>query len=107
MASERSRLLNILFQQGDKDFVRRILLPNQYPSLDNKDGSYSTHSMSWGESDDGAFVYPTVVNVGGKLKRLSQKKAMDYAKETGEFIKFDNPDEADWFSRNYKKVWEK
>lgn len=99
---------DILHRNKDKNFVRRILDPQAYPTLDNKDGSHSSHSMAWSDSPDGKYiVYPTVVydEQTKKLRRLGDKQAYEHAVSTGEMIEFDTPDEADWFSKKYKSVW--
>jgi hypothetical protein len=107
-------LLNIygtLFQHQNKNFVQRILNPQDYPKLyDNSNGplnSPSTHSMTWGTDEQGnAYVYPTVVMHGNKLRRLNDKQAWQYAKATGEYIPFGKRNiDADWFSKNYKRIW--
>lgn len=97
----------ILEKNKDKDFVKRILAPDKYPVITNKDGSISTHLMSWGQSDNGYFVYPTIINTKEGLKRLSDDEAWNHAISSKEFIRFDSPEEADWFSKNYKSVWRK
>jgi hypothetical protein len=92
----------------DKKFVKRILNPEKYGRLDNKDGSHSTHSMAWGSVDGGKYmVFPTVVTINGKLKRLKGKEAFKYAVKNKEGIIFDDKKEAAWFSKNYKSVWKK
>jgi hypothetical protein len=40
------------------------------------------------------------------LIELDPRKAHEHALKSGEFIPFVTPDEADWFSKNYKKIWE-
>lgn len=107
LSEEFSRIAGILDKNKDKLFVQRILAPGNYPKLDNKDGSQSTHSMVWGESDGKFFVYPTVLmGNSGKLQRLSDDDAWSNAMETGGYIEMPTADEADWFSREYKQVWE-
>jgi len=106
-AKDYDAIMDILNTNSDKEFVKRIINPNSIDPLDNKDGSISTHSMAYAGVDDGAIVYPTVVNMGGKLVRLSDQEALDYAKKTKEAIMFNDEKNADWFSRNYKKVWDK
>jgi hypothetical protein len=106
--SERFReVADILVSNESKDFVKRILRPEKYPVIKNKDGSVSTHKMSWGEADGKYRVYPTIVNKNGRLKRLSDKRAWDYANKTGEYIEFSSPEEADRFSKDYKIIWPK
>jgi hypothetical protein len=104
---EISRINEVLNKHRDKSFVKRILSPGDFPRLDLGDGNYATHKMSWGEAGGKYFVYPTVLYGNGQLKEYSQDEAFGRAMETGNFIEFDNPDEADWFSKSYKKVWDK
>lgn len=106
-------VLNKLSDHKDKNFVHRILAPEGQPKLHDNEGGIlgqaSTHSMAWGTDENGdAFVYPTVVqpNKDERLQRLDAKAAWKHAKLTGERIPFgQDHEEADWFSRNYKKVW--
>jgi len=101
--------LNVLHNNRDKNFVQRALHPEQFPVLDNPDGSESTHSMAWGTGEGKqAFVYPTVIQMqpGNWLQRLDDMKAWEYAKRSGEFIEFDDAVKAADFSKNYKKIWQ-
>ena len=111
MPQQNSELMAIQRILGDniqKDFVRRVVYPNQNPKLPNDDGTVSSHSMAWGTGENGrAYVYPTVVSDGnGGLVRLKENAAWKHAAKTGEFIEFDSEAKANWFSKNYKKVWE-
>jgi hypothetical protein len=113
----RSYVTKILADNRTKNFVQRILNPSMFPSLPNPDGTMSTHKMSW--ADDGAgnaIVYPTIVydNYTKKLSRLEPRAAIDRAISTGEFIYFPSSryggkakNEAEWFSTNYKRYWDK
>jgi hypothetical protein len=98
---------SLLQQHSDKNFVKRILNSESYPKLDNKDGTYSTHSMAYGESGGKYYVYPTVIQDEntGELKRLSDKEAWKHAMKTGEHIPFFDENSADWFSSNYKALF--
>ena len=102
-----------LAKHQDKNFVQRILQPERHPKLyDNVGGiagKPSTHSMSWGTDENGtAWMYPTVVQgENGQLKRLDKKGAWDHARQYGEMIPFENPIEAAWYSKNYKRVWQR
>jgi len=102
-----SRLTEILSENAQKPFVKRILDKNSYPTLDNKDGTHSTHSMSWSEVDGKYVVFPTVLLEEDKtLKRYPPRQALDSSLENDDFIAFDTPEEADWFSKSYKQVWD-
>lgn len=104
--SDYDKVSEILLMNADRPFVQRIFSPDKFPTLKNEDGTVSTHSMAWGTDDNGnALVYPTVVISKDKAVRLDDQKAWDRAVKTGDFIKFNDPKEADWFSKNYKVFW--
>tara|TARA_R110002167_G_scaffold323602_1_gene529559 strand:+ start:3277 stop:3684 length:408 start_codon:yes stop_codon:yes gene_type:complete len=98
----------VINANSDKGFVRRILDPSTHESIKNDDGTVSSHSMAYSSADGKFFVYPTVV-VGpdGKLQRLSSDDAWDNSVKTGNAIAFDDEDRAAFFSKNYKRMWEK
>jgi hypothetical protein len=83
-----------------KEFVKRMFekKPKSIPDPEEQ-GFYMTHKM---EVSDG-LAYPRVVNINGRLTYLSSSEAYDYAKKTGEYIKFKNDDEAVKFTQNYKR----
>jgi hypothetical protein len=112
MADDKIR--RILMQNAQKPFVQRILNRDKFPTLTDdvstRGGSQpdrvSTHSMAWGEVDGRYVAYPTVMmSPSGQLRRYGAKEALGHALNTGNFIEFDTPEDADWFSRNYKQVW--
>jgi hypothetical protein len=101
-------ILRILTENQNKGFVKRILNPNEYPTLNNKDGTHSTHSMTWGETGGKFVVFPTVLyNDKKELTRHDFKSAWENVRETGNFIEFETSEEADFFSREYKQYWKK
>lgn len=105
-ADEYQRLMAILKTNSDKTFVQRILRPGDFPTLDQGDGSYATHKMAWGESGGKYVVYPTVLmEQGGGLKDYGPKDAWNHVQQTGNFIEFNNPQDAEWFSTRYKGAW--
>lgn len=89
------------------NFEQRILYPSKYPKLDNGDGTYSTHSMAWGDADGKFFAYPTVVQgPDGKMIRLPDNVAFSHAMETGEYREFSSPEDAEAYSSGgYKNSW--
>lgn len=105
--SDTDIILDILRKNADKSFVKRILSPDKYPTLDNNDGTISTHSMAWGETEDGrVFAYPTVLlRPDGSLERYGDAEAWEHTQRTGNFIEFPSREQADWFTKNYKRVW--
>ena len=107
--TELNYIKRILRQNKNKSFVQRILNPQNYPVLKNIDGSTSTHSMSWGETEGKFVVFPTVLydNKINKLKRFDSRDAYNRAMRSKNFIMFDDATEADWFSKSYKQIWDK
>jgi len=108
MLSEKGKVSQVIDKHQDKQFVQRIVSPKDYPKLDLGKGNYATHKMSYSTFNDGAIAYPSIVydQNTGKLNPLKSNEALMHAIRSGEFIKFDTPEEADWFSQNYKKYWE-
>lgn len=104
------RLNSILAEHRDKNFVQRILHPNIFPLLKlpaGDIGDYGTHMMSYSTNQNGAMVYPEIIQDPntGRLVRLGRDEAYDYALKNGQYIPFKTPEEADWFGKNYKKLW--
>jgi hypothetical protein len=99
------RILGVLRQNADKTFVKRILRPEAFPTLDLGNGSHATHRMAWTEAGGKYYVYPTVLMTPDRKLQDYGDSAFDIVKRTGNFIEFNTPDEADWFSRNYKGAW--
>ena len=100
------KLLNILNSNQEKNFIQRILKPDVNPVLSLGPKEYGTHMMSSAEVDGKNIVYPEIIQMpDGNLKRLGRDEAIDYALKNKEFIEFDNPADALWFGKNYKKVW--
>ena len=97
------KLLEILLKNKNKDFINRIINVNDFPTLENRDGTVSTHSMAYGEADGKYYVYPTVVYRDGKMQRLGPDTALNRAITSGDYIVFDNEQDAADFSKEYKQ----
>lgn len=100
------KVMPVLLNNTSKNFVKRILDPDKYPQLDNGDGTFSTHVMSSADN----VVFPEVIQdpITKELRRFPHwREAYDYARKSGEYLEFDSPEEAEWFSKNYKSVWKK
>ena len=96
----------ILQDNRDKLFVKRILRTGNYKPLDLGNGQTASHLMAYGEADGKFFVFPTVLMMGdGKLKQFSSDQAWKRVHTTGNVIQFDSEVEAAWFSKNYKRYW--
>ena len=102
------KIIEILEANREKEFVKRILSPNEYPQIPNEDGTLSTHLMSWSGPDEQgtSYVYPTIIYRNGRLERLAPQTAYRYARDSKEYIPFTNPNEADSFSKEYKNWWD-
>lgn len=97
--------MQVMQNNSTVPFVQRIMSPGDYPTLDNGDGSYSTHRMAWGKSGDSYIVFPTVQQDGKGLKDFGMKGGMQRAVQNKDYVSFDNADDADWFSQRYKAAW--
>lgn len=109
MPDERADIQAILDRNKDKEFVRRILDPDNSPSLDLGKGYTGTHLMAaeFDPDTETWMVFPTIVNTEEGLKKLDPAEAMYEAKAKNEFIDFGaDKDAAISFSKNYKKVWD-
>ena len=108
-----NKVYSILAANEDKDFVTRILEPEKAPSIKNDDGTYSSHKMAvevgnaLGEKNDKWYVFPTIIRQDdGSLKDFAKwQKAWPEAKKRGDYIEFDSFSEADWFEKNWKRMW--
>lgn len=104
------RMREVLEQNKDKEFVRRVLDPDNSPKMDLGKGHHGTHLMA-AEIDPETgnwLVFPTIVNINGGLHKLEVNQAYQHAKQTGEYINFgDNKRQALNFSKHYKKTWDK
>jgi len=96
-------LNQIITENTDKGFVKRMLATNPM-TLPQDDGSHATHKMAWTTVDGQHIAYPTVLYDGSKLVDYGPHGALDQVLKTGNYIPFDTPDEADYFSSNYKNV---
>ena len=96
-------ILEILEKYKDVAFVKRIMKSANYPTLPNRDGSESTHGMMWSGQDGKFYVYPSVVYDEEVMARLGPDTARGRAMRMGDFIEFDNLQEAYEFSKEYKK----
>lgn len=110
--SALNRVLDILSENRKVPFVRRILSPSDAPTPipdpEDPDGQrVMTHRMSWGEQDGTYLAFPQVMEDSkGNLVDYGDA-AFDEANRRGDVIRFKRPEDADWFTRNYKLYWDK
>ncbi len=101
----REEVTGVLNANKTLNFVKRILNPKK--KLDNENGTFSTHTMTWLYSFSNGVgeyvVFPTVIEEDGILKRLGADDVWDHALSKKEYIVFDSKDEAVAFSKDYKK----
>ena len=106
-----TRINRLLEPYKHLNFVDRIYNKNDYPTLDLGNGSYATHKMAWSTGDNGETVmYPTVVQAmagqGAPLIDLGSPAGYQHAMATGNYATL-SPEDAEWLSQNYKKLWRK
>jgi hypothetical protein len=102
--NQETPYIDLLRQNKDKDFVNRILNPGIAPAGIPWEGdSTASHQMAAEVDDKGNwYVFPTIVNRGGKLEAMPLYDAMDYAIKTGEYIPMPDKESALDLSENYK-----
>lgn len=103
----REWLMSTLNANNQRPFVRRILFPDTAPvSVDDEDPSQvMTHKMAWAEADGKYYVYPTVMEDAGELRNYGDA-AFDEALKRRDYITFDNPEDAERFTKGYKTYWD-
>jgi hypothetical protein len=106
-----NRVAKFLGKHVNKNFVHRIFEPQLYPDIKNKDGSRSTHRMRVdhllvGDKEVPA-MYPTIFWEDGHMIDYGDDvgAAKKHAIDSGEYIPFDNLDDALWMERNWKRLW--
>jgi hypothetical protein len=75
------------------EFVDRIKNPDNYPSIKNEDGSFSTHRMAAEVDDNGNwYVFPTIVQMpnGGLFQFKDNRTAMQYNLKNNNYIPMPN-----------------
>lgn len=89
------------------EFIQRAM-QNNGPSIPTpkgapgyRQGMTSSHLMTYDPKS--ARSYPELVSMNGSLKYLTGDDAYNYAEDTGEYIQFPTAQQAQYFSKNYKK----
>ena len=101
-------LKQTLAANAKKPFVQRIRRTDNYKPLDMGNGETRTHFMEYGERDGKFFVYPTVLmSPDGTLKQFSSDEAQMHSIATGNIINFDSEEQAAFFSKHYKRFFDK
>ena len=84
-------------KKQEPEFIDRIMNPQNYPYIENEDGSVSTHRMAAEVDEEGNwFVFPTIVQLPtGELYEFKDNmSAMDYNRRTGNFLPMKSKEEA-------------
>lgn len=103
--TDMAKLWQILNANRNKQFVQRILNPQNYPMLNFGGGEYGSHRISSGRFDNRELLFPLIRYEGNQLNAYEFPEAAHRALQTGEYIPFQAPEEADWFANSYKKAW--
>ena len=120
------KILEIFEKNKGKKFVKRIMRADEYPAIQLRDGSESTHDMESRQVGGRFLVYPTIIykkvaptlmkleQVDGDtfriidqkkedgLSRLDSDAAFDHARATKEYISFSNMEDAEEFLRDWQ-----
>ena len=93
--------------QATPEFLDRIMNPQKYPFITNKDNSISTHRMAAEVDENGNWlVFPTIAMLPtGELYEFKDpQQAMDYNLKVGNFLPMKNKEEAlSYAADGYKK----
>lgn len=93
--------------ESSPEFLDRIMNPQNYPYIKNKDNSISTHRMAAEVDENGNwFVFPTITMLptGELYEFKDQQQAMDYNLKVGNFLPMANKKEAlSYAADGYKK----
>ena len=106
-----SPLLIQQVNQSGANFVKRLLDSNRksIPDWETKGTKIATHKLGWAEDNQGAYVYPEVQEINGQLIDFSRPPyapgIADYLARKNNNIVRMSPEEADWFTRNYKQYY--
>lgn len=100
---EYEAMSKVLSQRNKNlNWVERGLNPDNYPIINNEDGTYSTHKLAYSTGDNGeAYIYPTIIqNDKGELEQLSDEDAWEYAVKTKTAMVVPNIKLAEYYTRN-------
>jgi hypothetical protein len=100
----------ILRDNSAVPFVKRILFPFKSPVTidpdDPKKQRVMTHKMEYKTSDNGAYAYPRVMVDENDQLRDYGAGAFDEALRRKDYIRFNTPEQADQFTKLYKRYWD-
>ncbi len=105
-SSRVAALVQRINETSNADFVRRLLGRNR-KTLDNGDGTVSTHELGYVTDADGnATVFPQVqsADYGNLLMRVPYPMSYDRAAERGDTVRMSVPD-AEAFTSGYKNFY--
>ena len=89
------------------EFIDRINNPQNYPVINNKDGSISTHRMAHDQDDEGNWiVYPTIVGLptGELYEFTDQVLAKSLALKSGNYLTMKDKAEATKYATGGYKI---
>lgn len=91
------------------NFVSRLKDANR-KSIDLGNGMIATHKLAWVNDDNNDYpyiIYPEVQEIDGNLVDLSldSKKALESALSNNDYIRVRTPEQANWFTKNYKQYF--
>ena len=100
-------------ENRDKTFVDRIRNPQNYPPLPlDEEGLPMSHKMTTFQDDQGGLIMPSLIyhpdtetyeQIDPMSSKEERQRLMDYGRETGEYIQFDNESDAAKFEKSWKQ----
>ena len=98
---------------SNANFVQRLKDPNRKTIRDwSGKNEIATHRLSYATDDNGAIIYPEVQEINDQLYDFTDpnngktwRDAFKRAVETGDTIRTNSSELADYFTKNYKKYY--
>jgi len=98
---EFAAMSKVLNQRNKHNPWVKRKLENSPLKIDNADGSVSSHKLMTSTGDRGeTYVYPSIVEINGKLQELSPDRAWGHAVVNKTAIRFDDAKFADYYAKN-------
>jgi hypothetical protein len=96
--SDAEAMRQVLQANKGKNFVQRITNASDWPVVQNPDGGYSSHRMGSAEVGGRNIAFPTLTYDKGANALRAPADPVREAMQTGEYIEFPSPEEAEKFA---------
>lgn len=108
---KRMNYLIELANKSNANFINRLKDPNRNFIKDwENSNNIATHKLGYGEIDNKFYVYPEVQEINGKLIDFTKPSyhsfaGFDSAIENKDYIIMPSKEDAELFTKNYKKYY--